>query len=139
MQKVQSISISQFMVTGFPKEPTVIDRVVDHLERNQSIYIQISGAVITCCLMGAADPSVVTGAAGIDVKAHHIYHKLCMIGKWIIVVKGGIDIIGAMMQGDMDLMKKKIIGYVIGYVALLGLPWILDQTNSFFSDLGTEV
>lgn len=132
MSKAQVLSISEFMVNGFTKGPSVTERVIDHVKRHQSIYIQAGVLVVTVSLMGAADPSSV-----IDVKAHAIYHKLCTIGKWIIVVKGGIDIIGAMMQGDMDRMKKSLIGYVIGYVALLGLPWLLDTANSMFADVDT--
>lgn len=130
MARTQVLSVPEFMAHGFPKEPTVVDRAIDHVKRNQRIYIHISGVVITCCLMGAADPT-----SAIDVKAHTIYHKLCMVGKWIIVIKGGIDIIGSMMQGDMDRMKKSLIGYVIGYAALLGLPWLMDTANSMFNDL----
>ena len=93
---------------------------------------------ISFLIIGAADPSSVpvsvVGPQAIDVKAHHIYDKICLIGKWIIVIKGGVDIISSMSQGELDAMKKKVLGYVVGYLALLGLPWILDQASLLFDN-----
>lgn len=142
MEKVQSVSIPEFMQRGFPPSMTVPQRVGNHFRRHGATYLQISGIAITILIMGAADPSTVTasldpsqavsGPEQIDVKAHHIYDRLCLIGKWIIVIRGGVDIISSMSQGELDSMKKKIISYVVGYLALLGLPWILDQASLLF-------
>lgn len=140
MGKIQTVSIPQFMTSGFPPRVTAASLVGEHWRKHHKTYIQITGIAVSVLIMGAADPSVVTaatGATGIDIKAHHIYDKLCLIGKWIIVVRGGIDIISSMSQGELDSMKKKIVAYIVGYVALLGLPWILDQASLLFD--GTSI
>lgn len=133
MPKIQAVSIPEFMKNGFPAPS---NPVIQHFKKHHKLYIHISGLAISCLIVGFGDPTIVhaAGTQTIDIKAHHIYSKLCMIGKWIIVVRGGVDIISTMTQGELDTMKKKIIGYVIGYLALLGLPWILDQANALFND-----
>lgn len=140
MTKYQIVTIPRFLESGFLPDPTVAERTINHLKKHQKVYIQLSGLAVTCLIVGAADPNIVhaaTATQSIDTKAHHIYARLCMIGKWIIVIRGGIDIISSMSQGELDSMKKKIITYVVGYAALLGLPWILDQASLLFDGSST--
>jgi hypothetical protein len=135
MKKIYCKSIPDFMREGFVLE-TITDKIKKHFKQNKSFYIRASGFSILFLWVGhhafAASPE------NVDRAAHEIYRRLCKIGKWIIVIRGAIDVIGNMTNGDLENMKKKIIGYVLGYIALLGLPWLLDQAGGLFESQPTD-
>lgn len=137
MSKVQSVSLAEFMADGFPAFENVL---VAHVKRNRRTYIRIAGATVAAIVITDLSGFAYAGSVSpIDIKAHKIYSRLCNIGKWVIAIRGAVEIIGKMSEGDLDGMKKRIIVYVVGFVALLGLPWLLDQTQAFFDDPAMNV
>lgn len=79
---------------------------------------------------------VTFAASSIDTAANAIYRKLLNIGKWVIIIKGGIDTIQNAVQGDLQSAKKNFLGYLLVYVVLWALPWGLKQVDILFSDMG---
>lgn len=73
--------------------------------------------------------------SGIDVEAKKLYHELAGIGKWIIIFKGGIDMVKSVGNGDFDGAKKHFLSYLLIYLALLGLPYGMDKVDTVFQNL----
>lgn len=101
---------------------------------NKETIIKIAGITLVLTL---ALPQLThaAGATGIDAAATKLYRKLLNVGKWVIIVKGGIDTIQSVVQGDMHHAKKNFLGYVLVYTILLALPWGLNQVDSMFADM----
>ena len=102
-------------------------RVAKHLERNKKIYVTVGCAVATSVLF---DPG--TALADINSGGRAIHAKLCSVGKWVIVVKGTIDTIQSVMNGDFQTAKKMFFSYLLCFAVMLGLPWSLDQVEGVF-------
>lgn len=106
--------------------------VIDGLMNKETI-IKVAGVTLILTL---ALPQITHAAGtGIDVAASKIYRKLLNVGKWVIIVKGGVDTIQNVVQGDMHSAKKNFLGYMLVYTVLLALPWGLNQVDSMFSDM----
>jgi hypothetical protein len=88
----------------------------------------------TLTLIIISQPDVVAASTGIDKGAMKIYRKLINIGKWVIIIKGGLDIVGSITNQDMDSAKKRFIGYLMAYAALFALPWGMGQVEILFQD-----
>ena len=102
-------------------------RLIKHLERNKKIYVTVGYAVAASILL---DPS--TAFADINSGGRAIHTKLCSVGKWVIVVKGTIDTIQSVMNGDFQTAKKMFFSYLLCFAVMLGLPWSLDQVEGVF-------
>lgn len=81
--------------------------------------------------------ATMAGGTGLDVGANKIYRKLINVGKWVIIVKGGIDTIKSVAEGDTGAAKKNFLGYVITYAILWALPWALTEVEKIFSEMDT--
>jgi len=103
-------------------------RLIKHLERNKKIYVAVGYAVAASILL---DPG--TAFADINASGHKIHAKLCAIGKWVIVVKGSIDTIQSILNGDFAAAKQHFWSYLMCFAVLLGLPWVLDQVEGVFN------
>jgi len=103
--------------------------IKQHLERNKKIYVTIGYAVAASVIL---DPSA--AFANIDTGGHRIHAKLCTIGKWVIVIKGSIDTIQSILNGDFSAAKQHFWSYLMCFSVLLGLPWILDQIEGVFKE-----
>ena len=115
-------------------EPSPLtSRIQDHFSRNQQLYLNTAIALAALGLGATNDAYAYSNA--LDIQAERIYERLTDIGKWAIVFKGGADVVGSMTSGDTGRMKKQIIGYAIGYIALIALPWGFDQIDTFFKGL----
>lgn len=90
--------------------------------------IRVAG--ITIVLL--AIPHTAFAATGIDVGAERIYRKLINVGKWVIIVKGGIDTIKSVTEGDMQAAKKNFLGYLVTYGILWALPWGMKEIENLF-------
>lgn len=112
---------------------SLTSRIQDHFSRNQQVYL--NAAIALAALGLGADMDAHAEVNILDVKADQVYGKLADVGKWVIIFKGGSDVIGSMTDGDLGRMKKRVIGYVIGYVVLLFLPWGFDQIDAFFKSI----
>lgn len=74
-------------------------------------------------------------STGIDIGADKIYKKLVNIGKWVIIVKGGIDTIKSVADGDLQGAKKNFLGYGVTYAVLWGLPWMMKEIENIFEGM----
>lgn len=77
-------------------------------------------------------PAVVEAATGIDVGGRRIHTKIVGIGKWVIVIKGSIDCIQSVLNGDFQAAKKQFFGYLLCFAIMLALPWGLDEIEGLF-------
>jgi hypothetical protein len=128
-----TMSIPDFVRNGWREESTIRSFIV-HLERHKIKY-RIIGTVIILFL-GFTDVSFASGT-GIDVGAEKIYKKLINVGKWVIIVKGGIDTIKSVADGDHPAAKKNFLGYVVTYAILWALPWALSEVDKLFENMDT--
>jgi hypothetical protein len=133
--KVQAVgSISEFLQR---KEEPLSVKAERHFKKYGTAY-KIAG--VTVILLMSAIPlgggSVTAFASsGIEAGAQQLYSKLLSIGKWVIIFKGGFDIIKNMASGDFDSAKKGFISYLVVYVFLFGLPWAMNEVDGIFKEL----
>lgn len=106
--------------------------VKNHFVSNKSLY---KGAGTLAISIIAAQLICPGGAfASIDAGGQKLYSKIVPIGKWVIVIKGCIDTIQAILSGDFGAAKKSFLGYLLCFAVILGLPWSLDQVNEIFKN-----
>jgi hypothetical protein len=136
--KVQTVgSIGEFLHRE--EEPFSI-KAERHFKKYGTAY-RIAG--VTVILLMSAIPlgggSVTAFASsGIEIGAEKLYAKLLSVGKWVIIFKGGFDIIKNMASGDFDSAKKGFISYLVVYVFLFGLPWAMNEVDGIFKELNTN-
>lgn len=128
MAKVQTIKFNDFMSRNYKVKS------VKQINKGKAYKIILVGG-LTLILLAAGDVTFAASNTGIEVGAYAIYKKLLLIGKWIIIVKGGIDTINAMMQGDHGAAKRGFLTYLVVYLILNGLPWAMDQVDGLFKGL----
>lgn len=121
--KTETMSISQFLHRE--KEPFSV-KVERHFKKYGMIY-KVAG--VTIIILTAGSGFAFADGLGIDDEARKLYRQLINVGKWVIVFKGGIDIIKSMGNGDIDSAKKSFFGYLLTYLFLLGLPYGLDKMD----------
>jgi hypothetical protein len=115
-----------FIIVDLPNSGKDIQK---HLKANRKLY---SVAALSLVMVGI--PDIAFASTGIDKGGMRIYKKLVNVGKWVIIVKGGIDIITSITNGDIDSAKKRFIGYLMAYGTLWALPWGMDQVEQLFED-----
>jgi hypothetical protein len=136
--KVQTVgSVSEFLRR---QEEPFSAKVERHFKKYGFVYKVAGISVILLAVGGTV--SATSGAAvpvfasgGIEVGAEKLYSKLLVIGKWVIIFKGGFDIIKNLTNGDMDSAKKGFMSYLLIYLLLFGLPWVMDEIEVLFQDL----
>lgn len=127
--KRESMSIKEFMSRDFKAEAVV--------ERREKITKAICvGSVITyTTIFTFTGLDFAFASNGIDAKAHHLYGKLLLIGKWFIIAKGALDTINLTLQGDSHSAKRNFLGYLLVYIILHGLPWAMGQVDVVFKEM----
>lgn len=138
--KTQVIGWGEF----YQSRPVVDPAVIVELEQIRGALIQaitkketiIKVAGITLFLLVGIPCVTHAAGTGIDVAAEKIYRKLMNVGKWVIVIKGGIDTIQSAVNGDLQASKKNFLGYLFVYIILWALPWGLKQVDVMFADMG---
>ena len=124
--RTQTINFKEFISKGKVKHGPKLNKKL--------IY---KATIIT----GIATLTVFTGidiasaSNGIDAGAHILYDKLLLVGKWIIIVKGGIDTINSVVQGDLGSAKRNFLGYLVVYMVLNALPWAMNEVDTIFKQL----
>lgn len=127
----QSMSIPDFVRHGWQEE-SMIQSFIAHLERNKIKYRIVGTAIIL--FLGVTGVSYASGA-GIDAGANKLYKRIIGVGKWIIIIKGGIDTIKSAVDGDFANSKTKILGYVLTYAILWALPWAFGEVEKLFTEM----
>ena len=136
--KTQSMSISAFLGGQYAKqekEPFSI-KVERHFKKYGFVYKVVGATVILIIAGGGFDYAF--ASSGIDREATKLYKELIGIGKWIIVFKGGFDILKMIGSGDLDSAKKSFFGYLLTYLLLLGLPYGLDKVDDIFNSVSAK-
>ena len=125
-----TMSIPDFVRHGW-REETPIDAFIAHLDRNNITYRVVGTAIIL--FLGFVDVSY--ASTGIDVGANKLYKRIISVGKWVIIIKGGIDTIKSAVEGDLASSKTKILGYVLTYAILWALPWAFNEVEKLFTEM----
>ncbi|MEK4355226.1 hypothetical protein MKX41_31025 [Paenibacillus sp. FSL R5-0475] len=140
MAKVKTVNWCDFFIEHKRLEEPVItinlDGICEKITKSvmkKETLIKVAGITLLL-LIGLPDTS--HAATGIDAVADKLYKKLLNVGKWIIIMKGGIDTIQSAIQGDVQSAKKNFLGYLLVYVVLWALPWGLKQVDVVFADMG---
>lgn len=120
----ESMSINEFMSRDFKKEREIKNKKIGKI----ALRVVISGSIIY--LTGFDVASAADGA--IEKAGDSIYEKLLSVGKWVIIIKGGIDTVNNASQGDFPAAKKSFLSYLITYIVLNALPWAMDQVDLMF-------
>lgn len=133
--RTESMSISEFM-RGREPEPfsTKIER---HIKKYGMVY-KIAGVtliILTSGLGGHAFAATTLATGSLDREAYRFYRELVRIGKWLIVIKGGIDIIKCVGSGDFDAAKKHCFSYIMIYLLLLGLPYGMQKVDDIVANI----
>jgi len=100
--------------------------IITHIKKHGIKYLQIGLMVGYFILI---DPSVALGANSIEQTSTDFYRKVLGIGRAIILIKGGIEIIQHALSGDFQQVKKTVFSYLGMYAVLLLLPYGLDQID----------
>lgn len=78
-------------------------------------------------------PAVVQAAASdLEAGGRHIHTVIVSVGKWVIIVKGTIDCIQSVLDGDIARAKRQFFGYLMCFGIMLALPWGLDELEGVF-------
>lgn len=77
-------------------------------------------------------PEAVCAFTGIEAGARNLYTKVVGIGKWVIIIKGSIDCIQSVLNGDFQRAKQQFFGYLLCFGIMLALPWGLEQVEALF-------
>ena len=94
--------------------------------------------VVFLCFIFIANSTTVSYAINtdrIDVAGRNIYYFIVALGKWVIIVKGAIDVITAVVNGDFQNAKKMFIGYVFAFGILFMMPWMFDEIETIFKEM----
>lgn len=121
----ESMSINEFMSRDFKKERQI---------RNRKIGYTLAASTLVF-ISGFDSGAAYAAESVIDEKAYIVYDKLLVVGKWVIIVKGGMDTINNTVQGDFSSAKKSFLSYLMVYVCLNGLPWAMDQVDALFNEV----
>lgn len=122
-RKTQTMSIKEFM--NYKK--TEVNK--------GKIYKTLLVTGITAVTLFSGFDISFAAESGIDEAARSIYDKLLLVGKWIIIIKGGIDTVNSVVQGDVGGAKRNFLGYLVVYLILNGLPWAMDQVDQVFKQI----
>jgi hypothetical protein len=129
--KVQTVgSISEFL---HQKEEPFSVKAERHFKKYGVVY---KAAGVTIILLASGGTAL--ASSGIEIGAEKLYAKLLSVGKWVIIFKGGFDIIKNMASGDFDSAKKGFLSYLVVYIFLFGLPWAMNEVDTIFRELNTN-
>lgn len=132
MKKYEKMSVSDFLNRG-GSTTTSIDRWKRHFEKYGFVYKVIGTTVIILVTGGGVDYAFASN--GIDRAAGKLYKELVNIGRWILVFKGGVDVIKAVGDGDFPTAKRQFFQYLLIYLMLLGLPYGMEKVDDIFNEL----
>jgi len=103
-----------------------------HLKKHGIKYLQ-GGLIIGYIIL--IDPSVALGVATIEQTSDQFYRKVLGLGRAVILIKGGLEIVQHALAGDFQATKKTILSYLGMYALLLLLPYGLDQIDAMIGGL----
>ncbi|MFJ8245152.1 hypothetical protein [Peribacillus asahii] len=141
-KKTEVMTVSEFL---HGKEKVVVPfqtKMRRHVNKYGFVY-KVAGVTAIILISGgtfdyAFATSTMMSKSSVDLTVRALYGELIGIGKWIIIFKGGIDIIKSVGGGDFDTAKKSFFSYLMVYLFLLGLPYGMDKVDEVFINIGGE-
>lgn len=130
--KTKSMSVGAFVRN---EKEDVLTKLRRHFDKYGIVYKVVGTTIIIFIAGGGFDYAF--ASSGIDVEAKKLYYELIGIGKWLIVFKGGIDIIKSVSNGEFDTAKKHFFSYLLIYLCLLGLPYGMDKVDQVFRNISS--
>jgi hypothetical protein len=130
----ERMSIKQFL-NGKEPEPFNV-KVKRNFDKYGIIYKVVGATVLIFIAGGGFDFAFAAGGGHtdgiIDREARVIYKDLTDIGRWLIIGRGGWEIITKVLSQDVEGAKKNFIGYMIAYVLLMAFPHLMDKVDTIF-------
>lgn len=103
-----------------------------------SIYKKSFTKILPVVVMGSViylNLHDVALASNFTDRAEDFYFKTFMtLAKWVIIIKGGWDIIAKTLKEDFEGAKKCIVQYLVVFAVLMGLPHALNFVEDFFRE-----
>lgn len=103
-----------------------------------SIYKKTFKNLVPVVVMGTViyfNMEDIAFASNFTKRAERFYFDtFMMLAKWVIVVKGGWDIVSKTLKEDFEGAKKCIVQYMVVFVTLMGLPHALNFVEDFFKE-----
>ena len=96
----------------------------------------VKGVLLTSLLTGAVFLNLddLAHASNITVKAQRFYFGTFMdIAKWVIIIKGGWDIVTKTLKEDFEGAKRSVVQYLMVFAVLMGLPYALEMVEDLFA------
>ena len=106
--------------------------VLIHFKKHSIKYLQ-GGLIVGYIIL--VDPSVALGVATIEQTSTQFYRKVLGLGRAVILIKGGLEIVQHALAGDFQQTKKTVLSYLGMYALLLLLPYGLDQIDALIGGL----
>jgi hypothetical protein len=132
VKKIKKVgSVSEFLNR---EEKSVMIQIGEHFSQNKTVYY-VAGSTGILLLSGFDSAAEASTVSAIDKVGGSLYYKLCNVGKWIIVFKGGIETIRRVSEGDMQATQRTFLSHLLIYLVLLGLPWGMDQVDHIFDEM----
>jgi len=95
------------------------------------VYLESSeGHKISICILIFALSSVTVFCASPDDMGEKLWYKILKIGKWVILFRGGYDIISAATKSNKKAIVETIFMTILAYMALYFLPTILSYVET---------
>jgi hypothetical protein len=143
MQRIERINFKEFLSGEYNEKQLKIKRIKEIKRKRMYQIVFVSGATIILISTGMnlLTPDAVFAADGFDginEKANFLYRKLLLVGKWIIIVKGGINTINHMIQEDFGAAKRGFLTYLVVYLILHSLPWAMGEVDNLFNGINTQ-
>ena len=127
-------SISEFLSGKYAKQEEPFGAKVERHFNKYGFVYKVVGATVVIITAGCG-LDYAFASSGIDIAGRKLYVSLVNIGKWVIIFKGGVDIIKALGNGDIDHAKKAFFGHLLTYLFLLGLPFALDKVDELYTEV----
>lgn len=134
---MKSMSIPEF----FNDKKTVDfkKKLKRHFKKYGFVYRIIGSTIIIFVAGGGFDYAFAANGYTngiIDKEAGIVYKDLVDIGKWLIIGRGGWEVITCVLKQDIESAKKNFIGYLMAYVLLLSFPHLMDKIDTIFNRFG---
>ena len=104
-----------------------LELVKQHLETNKYVYLNVGISLALALLFSPTE-----AFAGIEDGGRRIHAKIVSVGKWVIIIKGSIDVISSILNGDIGTAKKAFFSYLLAFAVMLAFPWALDEVEGVF-------
>lgn len=139
MKVDESMSIKEFMNKKNETKKAFPAKLETHFKKYRFIYRVVGSTILIMVVGGGLDFAFAADGYTnglIDREAKIVYKDLVDIGKWLIIGRGGWEVINCVLKQDVESAKKNFIGYLIAYALLLAFPHLMDKIDGIFDRFG---